>query len=139
MMLSRTDECCLGACTAKVGALLKVVLRRSRYMSSREKSTTVPLETMYQGRSRDALLFIPGGLAPGTFIPLIFNYHGFTSSSERQQSLSNMNPVCEQRGCAVVYPNGWGVGGSGLLRSHNGGSCCGPANNPEDPSDDVGL
>ena len=105
----------------------------------KRERTTVLLEATFQGRSRDALLFVPEGLAPGSLVPVIFNYHGFTGSSESQQRNTMMDPVCERRGCAVVYPNGWGIAGSGVLRSHNGGSCCSPANLLDDPSDDVGL
>jgi poly(3-hydroxybutyrate) depolymerase len=105
----------------------------------KRERTTVLLEATFQERSRDALLFVPEGLAPGSLVPVIFNYHGFTGSSESQQRNTMMDPVCERRGCAVVYPNGWGIAGSGVLRSHNGGSCCSPANLLDDPSDDVGL
>ena len=99
------------------------------------------LEALFEGRERDALLFVPDTLAPGTAVPLIFNYHGYTSSAEGQRTSSGMNAYAEREGFAVIYPNGLGVGqgGGGPLRSHNGGSCCPPANDREGPSDDVGL
>ena len=99
------------------------------------------LEALFEGRERDALLFVPDTLAPGTAVPLIFNYHGYTSSAEGQRTSSGMNEYAEREGFAVIYPNGLGVGqgGGGPLRSHNGGSCCPPANDREGPSDDVGL
>ena len=42
-----------------------------------------PSEALFEGRERDALLFVPDTLAPGTAVPLIFNYHGYTGSVQR--------------------------------------------------------
>jgi poly(3-hydroxybutyrate) depolymerase len=92
------------------------------------------LTAIFEGHERDALLFVPDSLPTGSSVPLVFNYHGFGGSAEFQRTRSDMNAYAESRGFAAIYPNGLGE-----RRSHNGGSCCSPANEREDPTDDVGL
>ena len=44
------------------------------------------------------------------------------------------NPLADEETFAVIYPDG-----IPSPRSHNGGSCCSPANSRTDPTDDVGC
>lgn len=95
------------------------------------------IEVEHQGRTRDAILYVPPATPTGTALPLVFNYHGFGSDGLQQVVYSFMNPLADEEHFAVLYP--YGVGIAGVGRSHNGGSCCPVANSRDDPTDDVGC
>lgn len=95
------------------------------------------IEVEHQGRTRDAILYVPPATPNGTALPLVFNYHGFGSDGLQQVVYSFMNPLADEEQFAVIYP--YGVGIAGVGRSHNGGSCCPIANSRNDPTDDVGC
>ena len=95
------------------------------------------IEVEHQGRTRDAILYVPPATPAGTALPLVFNYHGFGSDGLQQVVYSFMNPLADEEQFAVIYP--YGVGIAGVGRSHNGGSCCPIANSRNDPTDDVGC
>lgn len=92
----------------------------------------ISISVEFEGKKRDAFLFIPNADPGGRELPLVFNYHGFGSNAGSQRTYSGMSTLAETEGFLVIYPNGWGD-----LESHNGGACCPPAN--EIPNDDVGL
>lgn len=63
---------------------------------------------------RDYRLFVPSGYTEGASLPLVFNLHGFTSSSLEQEFYSAMNQVADTAGFFVCYADGiarsWNVG-----------------------------
>jgi len=84
----------------------------------------------HDGIERSYNLYLPEAHDGETPIPLVFNFHGFTSAPVEQAFFSGFNPVAEASGVAVVYP-------AGLENSWNAGSCCGDA--MADGADDVGY
>ena len=63
------------------------------------------LEEFYYGDvDRQYYLFIPTTIEPGS--PLVFVFHGFTSSAENIMEYSGMNEIAETNGFAVCYPQG---------------------------------
>ncbi len=63
---------------------------------------------------RSYRLFIPSDYTPGESLPLVLNFHGFTSFAEQQEGYSAMNLVADTAKFFVVYPEGvdnaWNVG-----------------------------
>ena len=96
------------------------------------------IEFEFGGEARTALLYIPAGAIGAAGVPLVFNYHGYTGSGQQQETSSRMSILADTEGFAAIYPDGVGLIG-GLIRSHNGGSCCDRANNRQSPTDDVGF
>ena len=63
-------------------------------------------------------------------LPLVLNFHGFTSNGSEQQGYTMMNDTADTHGFIVAYPNG-------LSNSWNAGVCCGVS--AENGVDDVGF
>ncbi|MBW2405591.1 MAG: hypothetical protein JRF42_17830, partial [Deltaproteobacteria bacterium] len=63
-------------------------------------------------------IHLPPAYDGSTPLPLVLNFHGFTSSGLGQQRSSNMDVTADRAGFAVAYPNG-------LDSSWNAGICCG--------------
>ncbi|MEM7137427.1 MAG: PHB depolymerase family esterase [Myxococcota bacterium] len=84
----------------------------------------------YDGRMRSYELHVPptyDGTAP---MPLVLNFHGFTSSGPAQRGFTGMDETADANGFIVAYPNG-------LSSSWNGGACCGTS--AAQGVDDVGF
>lgn len=91
--------------------------------------TTYPLS--HGGRDRSYNLFVPSTFDGSKALPLVLNFHGFTSNASQQQVFSELNILAEQEGFLVAYPEG-------ISSSFNGGSvCCGTA--AAENVDDVGF
>ncbi len=75
---------------------------------------------MHDGLMRTAIVHVPEGLDPTTPVPLVLNFHGFSSNASQQVFFSAMNPLADTEGFVVVYPEG-------LVSSWNAGVCCGEA------------
>lgn len=53
---------------------------------------------------RHFTLFTPSSYDPEVPTPLVFGIHGYTSSAEEHQLVTNLDQVAEDRGVLVVYP-----------------------------------
>jgi polyhydroxybutyrate depolymerase len=73
---------------------------------------------------------VPPGLDPQAPAPVVLNFHGFTSNGQQQVFFSGMNPLADEEGFIVVYPDG-------VMNSWNAGACCGGAMQMQ--VDDVGF
>lgn len=66
--------------------------------------------------TRNYRLRLPKDFQKSETLPLIFNFHGFTSNATQQELYSGMNAVADRERFAVCYPNGvgaaWNVGWS---------------------------
>jgi len=91
-------------------------------------STHIDLE--HDGVSRSYELYVPPAYDGSTPVPVVLNFHGFTSSGLAQQENASMDETAAREGFIVVYPNG-------LDSSWNGGICCGSS--AETNVDDVGF
>jgi len=75
----------------------------------------------HDGLQRSYNLYLPAGYADGKAVPLVLNFHGFTSNPAGQAAFSGMNQLADSKGFAVLYP-------AGIGNSWNGGPiCCGEA------------
>jgi len=73
------------------------------------------------------LVHLPPGYDGTKRAPLVLNWHGFTSNAQQQELFSNFDPVADEEGFVVVYPNSPDA-------SWNAGTCCGGAGR-----DDIGF
>jgi polyhydroxybutyrate depolymerase len=67
-------------------------------------------------------LHVPPGYDPTTPIPIVLNFHGFTSDPIQEEVLSLMDPEADAANFIVLYPLG-----TGAPLSWNAGACCGTA------------
>jgi polyhydroxybutyrate depolymerase len=69
---------------------------------------------------RTYLVHVPAKYTGAAPLPLVFDFHGYSSNSQQQMGLSGFRELGEQEGFIVVYPDGigssWSVNG-----------CCGQA------------
>jgi polyhydroxybutyrate depolymerase len=60
------------------------------------------------GLERCYLLYLPSSSNPDKPLPLVFSLHGFSSNPHGQRVFSRWEPVAEEHGFVVVYPQGTG-------------------------------
>ncbi len=61
-----------------------------------------------------------------TALPLVLSFHGGGGNAANEMRVSNFDPLADEKGFIVAYPNGTGRLEDKLL-TWNGGSCCGYA------------
>ena len=59
----------------------------------------------HESMERDYILYIPSDYDPVRPMPLVLNFHGYTSTAGAQEAVSGMNDVAEREGFLVAYPN----------------------------------
>jgi polyhydroxybutyrate depolymerase len=86
----------------------------------------------WDDRTRTYHVHVPPSYDGSAAVPLVLNFHGYTSNAGQQIVLSGMNEKADAEGFIAVHAEGWGG-----AQSWNGGLCCGAASSEE--LDDVGL
>ena len=80
---------------------------------------TINTTINHNGIDRDYILFIPGSYDPATPMPLVFSFHGYTSSGVLNMSYTAFSSIADTAGFILVHPEGtllngnshWNVGG----------------------------
>jgi polyhydroxybutyrate depolymerase len=75
---------------------------------------------VFDGETRSYLLHVPTAYDHARQVPLVMNFHGYTSDPAGQAVFSGMNDVADAKTFVVAYP-------AGIGNSWNGGLCCGQA------------
>lgn len=73
----------------------------------------------HDGLQRDYTLYVPANYSGEAAVPLVFNFHGYTSNANEQMWYGNFRPIADTAGFLVVHPQGtllegkthWNVGG----------------------------
>lgn len=73
----------------------------------------------HDGIQRSYNLYIPANYTADTPVPLVFNFHGYTSNAAAQMWYGDFRPIADTAGFIVVHPQGtllngithWNVGG----------------------------
>ncbi len=69
---------------------------------------------VHDGNTRSYIVHLPPSYNATNSYPLVFNFHGYTSTGAQQQAYSLMNTVADTANFIVVYPDGlsnaWNVG-----------------------------
>lgn len=58
------------------------------------------------GLQRQYILYVPAMYTPGTPVPLVFNFHGYTSAAFEQMNYGDFRPIADTAGFIVVHPMG---------------------------------
>jgi polyhydroxybutyrate depolymerase len=58
------------------------------------------------GVSRHYILYMPSGYQPGVSLPLVLNFHGFSSNSKEEENLTAMSAKADRENFFVAYPDG---------------------------------
>jgi polyhydroxybutyrate depolymerase len=96
--------------------LAALACARTRGLTSAPSALQGRLRTIESaGETREILVHLPPDLGTAP-VPLILNFHGFSSNAAEQEALSGMSDLADQAGFIVVYPQalgdpaGWRVG-----------------------------
>lgn len=93
-------------------------------------------ELTWAERARTYKLYLPNNLNPSVKRPLVMVLHGGAANADYAIRMAEMNPLADQHGFMIVYPNGTGVYQHAVL-TWNAGRCCGWAH--QHGIDDVGF
>jgi polyhydroxybutyrate depolymerase len=109
----------------------------TRTVNLASTSSTDTTRTLTWGElQRSYILHVPSSYDGSRAVPLIFDFHGGLGNASTQVRTSIFEPLADEKGFLVVYPNGTGLLGDKLL-TWNGGTCCGYA--ARNNIDDVGF
>lgn len=74
---------------------------------------------MHDGIEREYILYIPGNYTGDEAVPLVFNFHGYTSNASQQLIYGDFRAIADTEGFIIAHPEGtllngsthWNVGG----------------------------
>lgn len=78
----------------------------SKDLNKNSKSITLNKSIKHDNKEREYIIHIPGIYNDNTSTPLIFCFHGWSSSSNTIMSYSGFNEIADTAGFIVVYPQG---------------------------------
>ena len=67
---------------------------------------TIDGSITFAGIQRDYILYVPEIYTPGEAVPLILNFHGYTSNAFEQLNYGEFRPIADTAGFIVVHPMG---------------------------------
>jgi len=67
---------------------------------------------MHDGIERSYIIYLPGNYTGDEAVPLVFNFHGYTSNAGEQQVYGDFRALSEENGFIIVHPQGTEFQGS---------------------------
>ena len=67
---------------------------------------TITDSILHDGIFRRYILYVPAIYSPGTEVPLILNFHGYTSYADQQMFYGNFRPIADTANFLLVHPQG---------------------------------
>jgi len=67
---------------------------------------TIDGSITFGGVQREYILYVPAMYTPGSPVPLILNFHGYTSNNFEQMFYGDFRPIADTAGFIVVHPLG---------------------------------
>jgi polyhydroxybutyrate depolymerase len=67
---------------------------------------TINGSIMHGGIQRDYILYVPANYTGGEVVPLLFNFHGYTSNASQQMWYGDFRPIADTAGFIIVHPEG---------------------------------
>ena len=61
---------------------------------------------MHDGLQRDYKIYVPAIYQPGTPVPVVFNFHGYTSDNFQQSLYADFRSIADTANFIIVLPNG---------------------------------
>jgi len=80
---------------------------------------TIHESIVHDGEERTYILYVPANYTGESEVPLVFNFHGYTSNAKQQMGYGDFRPIADTAGFILVHPQGtllkgkthWNVGG----------------------------
>lgn len=80
---------------------------------------TLTQSITHDGLQRDYILYVPATYTGDEAVPLVLNFHGYTSNAKEQMGYGDFRPIADTAGFIIVHPQGtlldgkthWNVGG----------------------------
>jgi len=80
---------------------------------------TINASITHDGMQRDYILYVPANYSAEKAVPLVLNFHGYTSNAKDQMGYGDFRPIADTAGFIIVAPQGtllegrthWNVGG----------------------------
>lgn len=80
---------------------------------------TIHESILHDGEERTYILYVPANYTGESEVPLVFNFHGYTSNAKQQMGYGDFRPIADTSGFIIVHPQGtllkgkthWNVGG----------------------------
>lgn len=74
---------------------------------------------MHQNMKRDYIVYVPASYTGNEAVPLVLNFHGYTSNAQAQMAYGDFRPIADTANFIIVHPQGlmyngsthWNVGG----------------------------
>lgn len=80
---------------------------------------TITKTIEHDGMNRSYIIYIPDTYSSSDTVPLLLNFHGYTSNANEQMVYGDFRSIADENGFIVVHPEGslfngathWNVGG----------------------------
>lgn len=67
---------------------------------------TINGSIIHDGLQRDFILYVPENYTADNAVPLVFNFHGYTSNANEQMNYGDFRSIADTAGFIIVHPNG---------------------------------
>lgn len=67
---------------------------------------TITASITHDALQRDYILYVPANYTGATAVPLLFNFHGYTSNATEQMWYGDFRPIADTAGFIIVHPEG---------------------------------
>lgn len=67
---------------------------------------TINGSMMHGGIQRNYILYVPANYSASQAVPLLFNFHGYTSNATQQMWYGDFRPIADTAGFIIVHPEG---------------------------------
>ena len=67
---------------------------------------TINASINHGGITRDYILYVPNSYVTGNQVPLVFNFHGYTSNATQQMWYGDFRAIADTAGFIIVHPEG---------------------------------
>ncbi|WP_025743936.1 extracellular catalytic domain type 1 short-chain-length polyhydroxyalkanoate depolymerase [Aquimarina pacifica] len=90
-----------GTCISK--SIFLLFLFATTFVSAQE---TINASITHDGLERDYILYVPANYTGKKPVPLVFNFHGYTSNATEQMFYGDFRPIADREGFIIVHPEG---------------------------------
>lgn len=80
---------------------------------------TINASITHDGMQRDYILYLPASYDGTTAVPLLFNFHGYTSNAQQQMFYGDFRPIADTANFIIAHPQGT-LDGSGTTHFNVG-------------------
>ncbi|WP_378173136.1 T9SS type A sorting domain-containing protein [Aquimarina sp. SS2-1] len=87
--------------TSYIGALLLVI-----FSTTGTAQQTINGTLQHDGITRTYILYVPASYSPDTNVPLVFNFHGYTSNANDQMFYGDFRSISDREGFLIAHPMG---------------------------------